>query len=455
MKATVWNRRFPGRAEVPAFERLNASIGADSFLAEAEIRASAAYATGLAKAGAISPAEARRIERGLKKVGERIAAGEPLDRFEDIHSAVEILLIEAIGETGKRLHTGRSRNEQVATDERLFLMKEIPAVRKRIAAVQRGLVTLAEKHGHVLMPAYTHLQRAQCVLFGHYVLSFFWALERDKERLADAMKRVAVLPLGSGACCGSTTPLDREDLRDRLGFSGVAPNSLDAVADRSFILETISALSLVALDLSRLAEDLVVFSSAEFGFFDLDESLATSSSLMPQKKNPDIFELMRAWPGRLFGHFSRLFVVLKGLPSSYNKDLQEDKESLRESLNDATTVLDAAAAALRRIKPNAARMREGLTAGLFATDLADDLVRSGLSFREAHGLVGAAVAFAEREGKSLAEMTIEEFRAISPHFGEDVRGVFDPFGSVCRKKTAGSTHPDELKAQVAAARRLL
>jgi argininosuccinate lyase len=455
MKATVWNRRFPGRAEIPAFERMNVSIGADSFLAGAEIEASTAYAAGLAKAGAISPGEARTIERGLKKVAERIAGGEPLDRFEDIHSAVEILLIETVGEAGKKLHTGRSRNEQVATDERLFLMKEIPAIQKRIAAVQRGLVKLAEKYGHVLMPGYTHLQRAQSVLFGHYILSFFWALERDKERLSDALKRVSVLPLGSGACCGSTTPLDRDDLKERLGFAAVAPNSLDAVADRSFILETISALSLVALDLSRLAEDLVIYSSAEFGFFDLDDSLATSSSLMPQKKNPDIFELMRAWPGRLFGHFSRLFIVLKGLPSSYNKDLQEDKEPLRESLNDATIVLGAAAAALQRIKPNAKRMREGLTAGLFATDLADDLVRKGLSFREAHGLVGTVVAYAERKGKGLDELAIEELQAISPHFGEDVRAVFDPFGSVCRKKTAGSTHPDEVKAQITAAKRLL
>ena len=455
MKATVWNKRFPGRAEHPAFERMNVSIGADSFLAGAEIEASAAYAAGLAKAGAISPAEARTIERGLKKVAERIAAGEPLGRFEDIHSAVEILLVETVGEAGKKLHTGRSRNEQVATDERLFLMQEIPAVQKRISAVQRGLVKLAEKYGHVLMPGYTHLQRAQSVLFGHYILSFFWALERDQERLADVLKRVAVLPLGAGALAGSTTAIDRDDLKDRLGFSSVAPNSLDAVADRSFILETISALALTALDLSRLAEDLVIFSSAEFGFFDLDDSLATSSSLMPQKKNPDIFELIRAWPGRLFGHYSRLFMVLKGLPSSYNTDLQEDKVPLRESLSDAATVLDAAAAALRRIKPNAKRMREGLTAGLFATDLADDLVRKGLTFREAHGLVGAVVADAERKGKSLDELTIEEYQAISPHFGEDVRAVFDPFGSVCRKKTSGSTHPDEVKAQIAAAKRLL
>jgi len=202
VKATVWNKRFPGRAEHPAFERMNVSIGADSFLAGAEIEASAAYAAGLAKAGAISPAEARTIERGLKKVAERIAAGEPLGRFEDIHSAVEILLVETVGEAGKKLHTGRSRNEQVATDERLFLMQEIPAVQKRISAVQRGLVKLAEKYGHVLMPGYTHLQRAQSVLFGHYILSFFWALERDQERLADVLKRVAVQPLGSGALAG-------------------------------------------------------------------------------------------------------------------------------------------------------------------------------------------------------------------------------------------------------------
>jgi len=455
MKGTVWNSRFPSRAEHPAFERMNVSIGADSFLGGAEIRASAAYAGALAKAGAITPAEARTIDRGLKKVGEMIAAGEPLDRFEDIHTAVEMLLVETIGEAGKKLHTGRSRNEQVATDERLYLMDALPEIQGKIAAVQRGLVRLAEKSGHLLMPGYTHLQRAQSVLFGHYILSFFWALERDKERLRDAEKRIAVLPLGSGALAGSTTPLDREDLKDRLGFAAVTPNSLDAVGDRSFILETISALSFVALDLSRLGEDLVLFSSAEFGFFDLDDSLATSSSLMPQKKNPDIFELMRAWPGRLFGHFSRLFLVLKGLPSSYNKDLQEDKEPLRASVEDAIIVLDAAAAALPRVKPNAKRMREGLTAGMFATDLVDHLVHKGLSFREAHGIVGAVVAYAERKKKSLDALSAEEFHSFSPLFGDDVSAVFDPFGSVCLKKTAGSTHPDEVKAQIAAAKRAL
>jgi argininosuccinate lyase len=454
MKATVWNKRFPGRADEPAFERMNVSIGADAFLAGAEVRASAAYAAGLAKAGAITPAEARSIAKGLKTVGERIAAGEDLGRFEDVHTAVEMLLVETIGEAGKKLHTGRSRNEQVAADERLYLMEEVPALRGRVAAVQRGLLRLAERWGHVLMPGYTHLQRAQALLFGQYILSFFWALERDKERLSDALKRISVLPLGSGALAGSTVPLDRDDLAERLGFSAVSPNSLDAVGDRSFILETIAALSLLALDLSRLGEDLVVFSSAEFGFFDLDDSLATSSSLMPQKKNPDIFELMRAWPGRLFGHYSRLFVVLKGLPSSYSKDLQEDKAPLRECVEDAAIVLDAAAAAVRRIKPNAKRMRAALAAGMFATDLVDHLVAKGMSFREAHGVVGMAVALAERKRKGLDELTEKELESIAPELRGDISAVFDPFGSVCRKRTAGSTHPDEVKSQIAAARRL-
>jgi len=450
----VWERRFKGRRADPRLEAFNASIREDAFLAGAEIASSKAYAKALRRAKVLTAAELAKITAGLTMVLKRIEAGAELGSFEDIHSAVELMLIEEIGETGKKLHTGRSRNEQVVTDERLFLKKEIPRLLASLRACQRAAIRLAEEYPDIIMPGYTHLQQAQYVLFSHYIMSIFWPLERAKIRLRDAFQRIDVLPLGSGALAGTTAPLDRRFLAKILGFSAVSENSLDAVADRSFILETLSALSLLLLDLSRVAEDFVIFASREFGFLVLDEAIATSSSLMPQKKNPDFFELIRAGAGHLFGHFSRLFITVKGLPSAYNKDLQEDKAPLRQGLEETARILEVFRITLNKIRPNRKEIERKAEPFLFATDLADSLVGKGVPFREAHGVVGEIVGYAEKKRKALNALTLREFRSFHPLIGEDVLAIFDPARSIRLKKTSGSTHPDRVKDQIRKAKTL-
>ncbi|HOW85532.1 MAG TPA: argininosuccinate lyase [Candidatus Aminicenantes bacterium] len=455
MSGKVWGKRFAGRTAVPALERYNASIGEDAFLLQAEMEASRAYALGLSSAGVLDGDEAAAVLRGLAAVGRRLAAGEDLSRFEDVHSAVELLLIEEAGEPGRKLHTGRSRNEQVVTDERLFLKSALPAAAGAVADVQKALLALAESAPAAVMPGYTHLQRGQPVLFTHYALSFVWALERGKDRIADAARRLDVCPLGSGALAGSTVPLDRDALRVELGFAGLTENSIDAVADRSFILESLGALGLVLLDLSRLAEDLIIFASAEFGFIVLADAAATSSSLMPQKKNPDVLELLRAAPGRLFAHYARLFMVLKGTPWSYNKDLQEDKEPLRRGVEDALRALEAAAAAVRCVRPVPERMAAAIDPSIFATDLADVLVERGVAFREAHGVAAEAVRLAESSGRRLDGLKPDEFRGLHAALAALPAGLFDPRRSIERKKTAGSTNPEMVRRQLKKARALV
>jgi argininosuccinate lyase len=305
------------------------------------------------------------------------------------------------------------------------------------------------------MPAYTHLQQAQCVLFSHYIMSFFWPLERAKSRLRDALKRIDVLPLGAGALAGSTIPIDRDRLAKSLGFGAVSENSLDTVSDRSFILETLFVLAMLMLDLSRFAEDLIIFSSREFGFLVLDDAVATSSSLMPQKKNPDIYELIRAAAGRLFGHVSRLFITAKGLPSTYNKDLQDDKAPLRQGIEEAARVLDVFRIALEKIKLDPGEIARKLDPSLFATDLADYLTGLGLPFREAHGVVGEIIRTSEKRRKPLDRWTPDEFRHFHPRIGDDVVKIFDAAHSVRLKRTRGSTHPDQVKAQIQVAKGLV
>jgi len=450
----VWERRFEGRRADPLLESFNASIREDRFLWRAEVTASGAYARALRRGGALTAGELKAIASGLAAVKKRIEAGEDLGAYEDIHSAVELMLIEEVGEPGKKLHTGRSRNEQVATDERLYLKEQIPRLTEALRKCQKAVVALARKYPGLVMPGYTHLQQAQLVLFSHYILSIFWPLERAKARLGDALRRVDVLPLGSGALAGTTAPVDRRQLARDLGFAAVSENSMDAVADRSFILETLSALAICLLDLSRFAEVFVIFSSREFGFLILDDSIATSSSLMPQKKNPDFFELVRAAAGRLFGHYGRLFVTAKGLPSTYDKDLQDDKVPLRHGIEDAARVLEVFRLALERVRPNPAEIERKSDPGLFATDLADYLTEKGVPFREAHGLVGEIVRWAEKRGKPLDRLTPEDLRSFHPGIGEDVRSVFDASRSVARKQTIGSTHPARVRAQLRKAERL-
>jgi len=441
----VWSRRLAGPRD-PLFEVFNASIVEDRFLAEAEVAASAAYARALARASVLTAAELELILVGLERVRGRIAFGEDLGRFEDIHTAVELLLTAEIGDAGRKLHTGRSRNEQVSVDERLFLKTEVPKIIGAIKQVRAAAVALAAAYPDVIIPGYTHLQPGQYVLFAHYILSLLGPLDRAQSRLGDALGRLDACPLGSGALAGSTVPLDRAALAADLGFSGPTTNSMDAVADRTFILDVLYALAVLHLDLGRFAEDFVIFSTREFGLIALDDRLATSSSLMPQKKNPDIFELVRASSGAAVGRLMGLMTTLKGLPSTYNKDLQTDKRPLREGIEEAECVLRVFAAALGLIRPRIDGPAAKPDASLLATDLADYLTGKGLSFREAHGLAGEVVACAESKGKACDELTLAELRKIHPGFGEDVREVFSVRRSIERKKTSGSTNPDEVRA---------
>jgi argininosuccinate lyase len=452
---TLWDRRFEKRRADPRLDAFQASIREDAFLWRAEIEASRAYAEALRRAGALTAREFSLIGSGLAAVKRRIAAGEDLAAFEDIHSAVELMLTEEVGEPGKKLHTGRSRNEQVVVDERLYLKDEVPRLIGLVGRCQLAVIDLAERHPDVIMPAYTHLQQAQCVLFSHYIMSAFWPLERAKSRLRDALKRIDVLPLGAGALAGSTIPIDRDRLARSLGFGAVSENSLDTVSDRSFILETLFVLAMLMLDLSRFAEDLIIFSSREFGFLVLDDAVATSSSLMPQKKNPDIYELIRAAAGRLFGLVSRLFITAKGLPSTYNKDLQDDKAPLRQGIEEAARVLDVFRIALEKIKLDPGEISRKLDPSLFATDLADYLTGLGLPFREAHGAVGEIIRTSEKRRKPLDRWTPDEFRSFHPRIGDDVVKIFDAAHSIRLKRTSGSTHPDRVKAQIEVAKTLV
>jgi len=451
----VWDRRFNLKDRAIELDIYNASIKIDGFLYSEELDASHAYARALNRAGILSSSDLEAIERGLKKVRQRIEKGENLQRFEDIHSAVEILLTEEIGEAGRRLHTGRSRNEQVTTDERLYLKGSILKIIHLIGDTQKKVLCLAERYPDIHMPGYTHLQPGQVVLFSHYVMSMFWPLERFRGRLEDALRRIDVMTLGSGAMAGSTVDLDIEFLKQELGFGAAAENSMDAVADRSFILETLSILSLLMLDLSRFAEDIIIFSSQEFGFLRLGDTIATSSSLMPQKRNPDFCELVRAASGRMFGLLTSLYISAKGLPSTYNKDLQEDKIPLKEGIHTAEEALVVFGHILAGIRPDRDRMESAVHSFLFATDLTDELVARGLPFREAHGIASEAVCEAERKGVELDELQAEDMEKFHPLLLEIGRGIFNAKVSLRRKKTPMSTHPDCVAAQLRHARSIL
>jgi len=433
-------------------ERFNASIAADRFLAAAEIDASVAYADALQRSGVLGKTEAKEIGQGLRRVGRLLDAEIDLSAYEDIHSAVELLLTEEIGEAGKKLHTGRSRNEQVVTVERLYLKRRLEEGLGAVRKIQYAILGLAESEPDLVMPGYTHLQPAQCLLFSHYTLALYWQMERGAERLRETLHRVAVLPLGSGALAGSSVPLDRSLLAKQLGFFRISENSLDAVADRSYILETLFAFSLLLLDLSRFAEDLVIFSSREFGFFKLDDCIATSSSLMPQKKNPDFFELIRSKAGSVYGRLTELFIAIKGVPMSYCKDLQSDKEPLRRGVEEALDALHVFSVVLSYIEPDGEMMKKRLTPDMLATDLVDYLLEKGIPFREAHGIVGSVAAFSQQAGKPLDELTVPEFQQFSGAFAADVAEVFDFGRSLRLRRTAGSTHPDEVQAQFRRAR---
>jgi len=452
----LWGGRFSGKPD-ETMRRFGDSIAFDARLYAADIRGSIAWARALARAGLLTGEERDRLVAGLGQVRAEFDAGafeiKPGD--EDIHTAVERRLGELIGPVAGKLHTGRSRNDQVATDLRLYLLDKAEVLGQALADLQKALVDKAEAHLEVLMPGYTHMQQAQPVLFSHYLMSFFWKFQRDRERLADVARRTAVLPLGCGAIAGTPFAIDRDALAADLGFAAVAENSMDAVADRDFVAEFLAWAALVQVHLSTLAEDLVLWAGREFGFITLDDAYSTGSSLMPQKKNPDPLELMRGKAGRIIGHLAGLLTTLKGLPSGYNKDLQEDKEPLFDAVDTLTLELPIAAGIIRTLKVNAERMWAALDDGMLATDLADYLVRRGVPFRESHHLVGRAVRRAEALGVALGQMPLAEYRAIHPAFGEDLYAVFDFARSVRTRQARGGTAPDAVREQIRRARAML
>ncbi len=435
-------------------ERFNASITFDWRLYEADIAGSRAYAAALVAAGLLTDDEQAALDGGLVAVEAEFVAGTFELRLsdEDIHTAVERRLYELVGEVAGKLHTGRSRNDQVATDLRWFTRQQLDLLDAAIVAVQRALVARAAAAGDQLLPGYTHLQRAQPVPLGHWLLQHFWPLQRDRERLRDARRRVNVLPLGAGALAGNALGIDRARLAQALGFAALTPNSMDAVADRDFVAEVLFAGALVGAHLSRLAEDLILYSSAEFGFVRLADAYSTGSSLMPQKKNPNSLELARGKAGRLFGNLVTLLTVLKGLPSTYNKDLQEDKEPLFDTFDTLLLTLPVVAGVIETLTFNGAAMTAALDDGMLATDLADVLVRAGVPFRTAHGLVGQLVRAAETAGVALSALSTATVAAIHPALAANYGTLFDPQRSVGQRGVLGGTAPAALAAQLAAAR---
>ena len=452
----LWGSRLQKKTD-SLMERFNASIGFDRRLWAADIRGSIAYAQALERAGLITTDERDDLLRGLEMVRTEFAEGrfqiQPTD--EDIHTVVERRLGERIGEVAGKLHTGRSRNDQAATDVRLYMLDKIASLREALVNLQRAIVEKAEAHIEVIMPGYTHLQPAQPVLFSHWLLSYFWMLERDRQRLGELEQRTSILPLGSGALAGHALGIDRQFLAQQLGFTRLAENSMDAVSDRDHIIEFLAWAALLQVHLSRLAEDLITWSSAEFGFVELDDAYATGSSLMPQKKNPDSLELLRGKAGRLIGHLVALLTTVKGLPSTYNKDLQEDKEPLFDAMDTLELALPVAAGVIATLKVHPQRMAEALDDGMLATDLADYLVRRGVPFRRSHHLVGQVVRRALKRGVPLRELPLEEFREVTKEFGEDVYQVFDFRRSVEARDSHGGTATQAVRQQLARARERL
>ena len=433
-------------------EALNRSLDVDWRLWPHDVRGSRAWARGLARAGVLSPEEASAIDHGLARVADRLGALGSPDGLpdEDVHTLIERLLTEDVGPAGGKLHTGRSRNDQVATAFRLWGMQAVGDLRERTVALARALSQRAKAALGVVMPAYTHLQQAQPAPAAHWLLSRAWPLVRDLERLRAVADECSAMPLGSGAVAGCPFDVDRERLADELGFRRVSENSIDAVSDRDWVAGLLFACAMTGVHVSQLAEDLVIFSSAEFGFVQMGSGFATGSSLMPQKRNPDAAELARGKSGRLIGNLAAVLTVLKGLPTGYNRDLQEDKEAAFDSVDTLGVVLPAMTGAVARLSLDRERAAQGLTAGLCATDLAEHLVRRGVPFRESHHAVGALVRAAEASGRALDELALDEMRGVHPAFGDDARDVFDPEASVESRAVRGATSKAAVSAQAEA-----
>ena len=453
----VWSGRFTEPVS-DLVKRYTASVFFDKRMAQQDIRGSLAHAKMLARQGIIGADDLAAIERGMAQIAGEIERGEfawNLDD-EDVHLNIEKRLTALVGDAGKRLHTGRSRNDQVATDIRLWLRDNVDAIDGLLRNYQAALLDLAEKHAETPLPGFTHLQVAQPVTFGHHLLAYVEMAARDRERMVDCRRRINRLPLGAAALAGTTFPIDREFVAQELGFDGVCRNSLDAVSDRDFAIEFCAAASLVMVHISRFSEELILWMSPRVGFIDLADRFCTGSSIMPQKKNPDVPELARGKTGRVFGHLTGLLTLMKGQPLAYNKDNQEDKEPLFDTVDTLVDTLRIFADLVPGItvKPEAmaAALRQGYAT---ATDLADYLVKKGLPFRDAHEAVARAVRAAEQAGCDLADLTLEQLRSFSPLVGDDVAGVLTVAGSLAARDHIGGTAPAQVRAAVARARAAL
>jgi argininosuccinate lyase len=446
---TLWGGRFSTKLNQQAWD-LNSSLPVDQRLAVQDVDGSVAWANALHQAEVLLDEEHASILLGLGTVKAEFSSGQFsfAASDEDIHTAVERRLTDLIGPVAGKLHTGRSRNDQVATDFRLWMLQVIPAAQSALKELQTALVEQAELAGETLMPGYTHLQRAQPILLSHWWLSHYWPLQRDVERLLDLTKRVSILPLGSAALSGTPVPVDRTALAQSLGFAVASPNSLDAVSDRDFAAEFLFFATMTGIHLSKLAEQIVLYTSAEFGFFELSDAFSTGSSLMPQKKNPDVFELTRGKAGTLIGMLTGLLATLKGLPSTYDKDLQEDKAPVFQACDILLAILPVIAGALRTITPRPERMRAAIDSFMLATDLADYLVGRGIPFRETHAIAGKAVRLAGERKVGLQELSLEAYQELSPVFAADVYQVFDPLRSVEKRNAIGGTSLQSVKNQI-------
>lgn len=460
MMAPLWGGRFR-QSPAPEFSRLNNSFPFDYRLLPYDIEGSRAYAMALERAGILKATEARRIQRALRAVHEKWLTTPQsvlrvLTQYEDVHSFVEAKLVEQVGEVGKKIHTGRSRNDQVALDLRLYLRDQNRQVCKQLRFLLQAVVKNAERYFSTVLPGYTHLQRAQPVLLSHYWLAYFEMFSRDLKRFATAARWANTLPLGSAALAGTGFPIDRDFLVRELEFDAPTRNSLDAVSDRDFAIDFLAASSILMMHMSRMAEDLILYSTSEFDFIELSDAVTSGSSILPQKKNPDALELIRGKTGRVYANLQRLLVTLKALPLAYNKDLQEDKEAIFDTVDTLNSILPAMAAVLRTLKVKTKRMRQAAESGfLNATECADYLVRKGLPFRTAHATVGKLVLFALQKNCSLESLKLGEFQAFSRLFRPDIYEALSLSRSLASKAAQGGTAPAQVKKAILNAKRFL
>ncbi len=446
----LWGGRFKESTN-KLVEEFTESVSYDKRLAPYDVAGSIAHVKMLEKQGILTPEEADKIVKGLNEILTEVEKGNfPWKtELEDVHMNIEKRLTEKIGPVGGKLHTGRSRNDQVATDVRLYVRKEIKEILELLKNLRRAFLKQAEENLGVIMPGYTHLQIAQPVLYSHHMLAYYQMFKRDAERFEDTLKRVNVSPLGSAALAGTSYPLDREFTAKLLGFSDVSRNSMDAVSDRDFVAETIFDCAMVMMHLSRLSEELILWSTEEFNFIELPDAFCTGSSIMPQKKNPDVSELTRGKTGRVYGDLIAILTILKGLPLTYNRDLQEDKEPLFDAIDTVKLALKVNTLIVEGMKPKAERMREQASKGFsLATDVADYLAKKGVPFREAHRVVGELVAYCLDEGKDLSQLTLEEFKKFSDKFEEDVLNLMSLEGSVESRRVIGGTSPERVKEEI-------